>query len=75
MEKIVLFLVTVAIFLLFVLLVGFCVWILWGMVIPIILPRAVKAGFIAKSIDLWTAILLSFLCSILFKSTTGSSKK
>lgn len=53
---------------------GVFVWYLWPLVIPTVFPGAAASGLIAKELSLTTAILLSWLTSILFKSTSTGKK-
>lgn len=49
--------------------VGLLVWLIWPGVVPFVFPKLVEAGVIAGKISIWRAILLSWLCGLLFRGT------
>jgi len=52
---------------------GTIVFWIWPHVIPVVLPGAVAAGTIAGTLVWWKAVLLTWLCGILFKGSSSSS--
>jgi len=52
---------------------GTIVYWIWPHVIPVVLPGAVAAGTIAGTLAWWKAVLLTWLCGILFKGSSSSS--
>jgi hypothetical protein len=64
-----------ALVLLVAVLSGVFIWLMWPLVIPVVFPGAVASGMIAKEISLSSAILLSWLSSLLFKSSTSKINK
>jgi len=56
---------------------GTIVYWIWPHVIPVVFPTAVASGALAGSLLWWKAVLLTWLCGILFKgsSSTSSSSK
>jgi hypothetical protein len=62
------FLVSVGIGLVVILLGGIMVSIVWGLVVPYILPGLVASGMVAGKISLWTGIGVSLLISLLLGS-------
>ena len=76
MEKLIIFLVLLAIIFLAATLGGFIVWLVWPIVIPNIFPGLVENGIIAGKIDLWIGICTSWLFAILIKANqTNNNKK
>jgi len=63
----------VALVLLFIVAVfaGTLVWLIWPYVVPFVLPGIVVKGFIIGEIGWWHAVLLSWLCGILFKGSSN----
>jgi hypothetical protein len=53
---------------------GTIVWLIWPHVIPVVLPGLVASGAIAGKLLWWKAVLLTWLCGILFKGSSSSSK-
>ena len=53
---------------------GVLVWWLWPIVIPAVFPGAVASGLVVKDLSLVTAIALSWLTGILFKSHSTSKR-
>jgi hypothetical protein len=54
---------------------GVLVWWLWPIVIPAVFPGAAASGLVVKDLSLVTAIALSWLAGILFKSSSVSRKE
>ena len=52
---------------------GTIVWLIWPHVIPIVLPGLVASGAIAGKLLWWKAVLLTWLCRILFGGLNSSS--
>lgn len=52
---------------------GTIVFILWPKVIPVVLPGLVSSGQIVGKLPWATAVLLSWLCGLLFKGGSSSS--
>lgn len=55
---------------------GTIVYWIWPAVIPVVFPTAVASGALAGSLLWWKAVLLTWMCGILFKGSgsTNSSK-
>jgi hypothetical protein len=54
---------------------GTIVWLIWPHVLPVVLPGAVAAGTVAGTLTWWKAVLLTWLCGILFKGSSSNSSK
>jgi hypothetical protein len=56
---------------------GTIVYWIWPAVIPIVFPAGVASGALAGSLLWWKAVLLTWLCGILFKGSgsTSTNKK
>lgn len=52
---------------------GTIVYWIWPHVVPVVLPGAVAAGTIAGTLAWWKAVLLTWMCGILFKGSGSSS--
>lgn len=52
---------------------GTLVWLIWPHAIPAVFPGLVAGGMIAAKLTWWKAVLFTWLCGILIKSTTSSS--
>lgn len=51
---------------------GFFVWLLWPIVIPAVFPGLVASGTIAAELSFLQSVALSWLCAVLFKTTSTS---
>lgn len=53
---------------------GTIVWLIWPVVIPAVFPGAVAAGAVSAELSWWTSVCLTWLCSLLIKSSTTTTK-
>jgi len=61
---------TIATIAFFALLGGTLVWLLWPVAVPVVFPGLVAAGTISGKLTWWVAVCLTWLCSLLIKSST-----
>ena len=52
---------------------GTIVYWIWPHVIPVVFPTAVASGALAGTLLWWKAVLLTWICGILFKGSSASS--
>ena len=52
---------------------GTIVYWIWPAVIPVVFPAAVASGALAGSLLWWKAVLLTWMCGILFKGSASTS--
>ena len=53
---------------------GTIIWLVWPVAIPAIFPGLVASGVIAGKISWFASVFFTWICSILFKSASTSSK-
>lgn len=53
---------------------GTIVFWLWPYAIPALFPAQVAAGTLLASVPWWPTVLFTWICGILFKGSSGSSK-
>lgn len=52
---------------------GTIVWLIWPVVIPVVFPAAVASGAVAGNLSWWTSVCLTWLCSLLIRSSTTTT--
>ena len=53
---------------------GTIVWFIWPIVVPVVFPGIVASGTVAANLSWWTSVCLTWLCSILLKTSTTNYK-
>jgi len=66
-EKVSKFIEWVVTMILAVAITGVLIYALWPEVIPVLFPGLVERGLIARSINFWTSIGVSFMAGLIFK--------
>jgi hypothetical protein len=56
----------------FALIAGTIIYLIWPIAIPAVFPGLIESGTIAKELDWWPAVCLTWICSILIKSTIST---
>jgi hypothetical protein len=54
---------------------GTVVWLMWPIAIPAAFPGLVVSGMISAKLSWWASVCLSWLFSLLIKSSTSTTKK
>jgi len=54
---------------------GTIVWLIWPVVVPAVFPGLIAAGTIAAKLTWWVAVCLTWLASILIKSSCSNKNK
>ena len=65
---------TIALIPLVAVMAGTIVWLTWPIVIPVVIPGLVDAGYIAANISWWQSVCLTWLVGC-FRSWSGTSNK
>lgn len=62
------------VFVLYAILGGLAIWIIYPLVIPAVFPGLVDAGYISSKIPFWVSIFLFMMCQFLFRANVSSYK-
>ena len=54
---------------------GTIIWLIWPFAFPVIFPKAVASGIILVKIPWWSAVCITWICSILLKSSVTTKKE
>lgn len=54
---------------------GTIVWLIWPVTFPVIFPSAVASGVLVAKIPWWTAVCTTWICAILFKSSSSNKSE